>query len=49
MRIRRKGVALVETEKGILMVREKGHRNFSLPGGGTNKGESRKDAAMREL
>jgi ADP-ribose pyrophosphatase YjhB (NUDIX family) len=42
-------VALVETDKGILMVREKGHKDFSLPGGGANKGESRKDAAMREL
>jgi len=49
MRNRRKGVALVETEKGILMVREKGNKDFSLPGGGTNRGESRESAAKREL
>ena len=49
MRNRRKGTALVETEKGILMVREKGNRDYSLPGGGADRGESRKEAAMREL
>ena len=49
MRIRRKGVALVKTENGILMVREHHNRDFSLPGGGANNGESRKAAAMREL
>jgi len=49
MRIRRKGVALVQTSRGILMVREHRNRDFSLPGGGTNHGESRRSACMREL
>ena len=45
---RKKGVALVETPRGILVV--KGRKgSFSLPGGGADKGESRKHAAMREL
>jgi ADP-ribose pyrophosphatase YjhB (NUDIX family) len=49
MRIRKKGVALVETDNGILMVRESGNDDFSLPGGGADRGESRKSASMREL
>lgn len=49
MRIRRKGVALVDTAKGILMVRERNNRDFSLPGGGADRGESRQSASMREL
>ena len=48
MRIRRKGVAIVESEKGILLVSESG-KMFSLPGGGANRGESREKAAIREL
>jgi 8-oxo-dGTP diphosphatase len=48
MRIRRKGVALVDTNKGILVVAGR-RKVFSLPGGGANRGESRKHAAMREL
>ena len=47
-RIRRKGVALVDTPKGILVVSGRS-RIFSLPGGGADNGESRKHAAMREL
>lgn len=48
VRIRRKGVAIVETSKGILLV--SGRRKiFSFPGGGANKGESRKIATIREL
>jgi len=46
--IRRKGVAIVETSKGILVVADKS-KNFILPGGGANKGESRKNSAIREL
>lgn len=47
-RIRRKGVAVVDTPKGILVV--SGRRKiFALPGGGVDKGERRKHAAMREL
>jgi 8-oxo-dGTP diphosphatase len=47
-RIRRKGVALVDAPKGILVVAGR-RKIFSLPGGGADKGESRKHAAMREL
>lgn len=47
-RIRRKGVAIVDTPKGILVVAGR-RKIFALPGGGTDKGESRKHAAMREL
>jgi len=47
-RIRRKGVALVDTPKGILVVAGR-KKVFALPGGGADKGESRKHAAMREL
>lgn len=45
---RRRGTALVETEKGILVTAGT-HGVFLLPGGGANKGESRTQAAMREL
>jgi 8-oxo-dGTP diphosphatase len=45
---RYKGVALVDTKRGILVVANR-KRIFSLPGGGTNRGESRKDAIIREL
>lgn len=47
-KIRRRGTAIVNTSKGILVC--SGRRKiFLLPGGGTNKGETRKHAAMREL
>ncbi len=46
--IRRKGLAIVETEKGILLVSRK-RKVFSLPGGGANYRESREDATKREL
>ncbi len=48
VRIRKKGVAIVNSSKGILVVAGR-NRKFSLPGGGTNKGESRKKATIREL
>ncbi|MBW2982629.1 NUDIX domain-containing protein [Candidatus Woesearchaeota archaeon] len=48
MRTRRKGVAIVETSKGILLVSGRS-RVFALPGGGADKDETRKHAAMREL
>jgi len=47
-KIRRKGAAIVETSKGILVVAGRS-KKFILPGGGANKGESRKRAAIREL
>ena len=46
--IRRKGVAIVDSPKGILVVAGK-TKVFHLPGGGTKKGEDRKKAAVREL
>jgi 8-oxo-dGTP diphosphatase len=45
---RRRGTALVETEQGILVTAGRGGV-FLLPGGGANRGESRTQAAMREL
>lgn len=45
---RRKGIAIVETNKGILVVSGK-NRRFILPGGGAGRWESRKRAAIREL
>jgi len=45
---RRKGVAIVETKKGILIVAGR-KKIFSLPGGGAERFESRKKAAIREL
>ncbi len=45
---RRRGTAIVEAEKGILVTAGK-NRIFLLPGGGANRGESRIEAAVREL
>ena len=45
---RHRGTVSVDTPKGILVVSYNG-RTFYLPGGGAEKGESRKDAAIREL
>ena len=45
---RRKGVAILETNKGILVVSGK-NKKFALPGGGAEKWESRKKATIREL
>jgi 8-oxo-dGTP diphosphatase len=45
---RRRGTAIVDTTKGILVVSE-GGRTYYLPGGGTRRGESRRSAAIREL
>lgn len=45
---RRRGTAIVDTPKGVLVVSHN-NRTFYLPGGGAEKGESRKDAAIREL
>ena len=46
--IRRRGTAIVDTEKGILVTAGRS-KIFILPGGGANKNESRKGAAIREL
>jgi len=45
---RRRGTAIVETPKGILVVSLDGV-NFTLPGGGAHRDESRREAAIREL
>lgn len=45
---RRRGAAIVDTSKGILVVSGRS-KLFILPGGGANKGESREHAAIREL
>lgn len=45
---RRRGVAIVDTSKGILVVAGKNQR-FMLPGGGANNGETRLNATIREL
>jgi len=45
---RRRGTAIVETSKGILVASGK-RKLFLLPGGGAKKNESRKRAAIREL
>lgn len=48
VKIRRRGTAIVETEQGILVTTGRS-KVFLLPGGGANKGETRIEAAMREL
>jgi 8-oxo-dGTP pyrophosphatase MutT (NUDIX family) len=45
---RRRGTAIIDTPKGILVVRQ-GRANYLLPGGGAKIGESRLEAAVREL
>jgi 8-oxo-dGTP diphosphatase len=48
IRKRRRGTAIVETSKGILVAAGR-HKVFLLPGGGAGKNESRMQAAVREL
>ncbi len=48
VRTRRRGTAIVDTPKGILVVSKDGG-SFILPGGGANRGESEKDATILEL
>ena len=45
---RRRGTAIVDTPEGILVV-SRDNRTFYLPGGGAETGESRREAAIREL
>ena len=47
-KIRRKGVTIVDSKKGILVVAGRS-KKFMLPGGGAERWESRKKAAIREL
>jgi 8-oxo-dGTP diphosphatase len=46
--VRRRGTAIVDTDRGILLV-SSSNRLYLLPGGGAKKGEDRMDAAIREL
>jgi 8-oxo-dGTP diphosphatase len=46
--VRRRGTAIVETPKGI-MVTSSRNKLFLLPGGGAEKWESRRRATIREL
>jgi len=45
---RRRGTAIVEAQEGVLVTAGRS-KVFLLPGGGANRGESRIEAAMREL
>ena len=45
---RRRGTAIVETSKGILVTASR-NKLFLLPGGGAEKWESRRRASIREL
>src|SRR5674476_148352 len=45
---RRRGTVIVDTLSGILVVSHD-DRTFFLPGGGAEKGESQKTAAIREI
>jgi len=45
---RRRGTAIVETDKGILLTSGNG-RIFILPSGGAKRGETRIEASLREL
>jgi 8-oxo-dGTP diphosphatase len=46
---RRRGTAIVETDRGILLTAGRPGKPFILPGGGAKRGESRFMAALREL
>jgi 8-oxo-dGTP diphosphatase len=46
---RRRGTAIVETDRGILLTAGRPGKPFILPGGGAERGESRFMAALREL
>ena len=47
--IRDRATAVVQRGEGLLIVRDRGFRHYSLPGGGVNRGESPEDAVAREL
>jgi len=48
VKTRRRGVAIVDTKNGILVVADKS-KTFMLPGGGAERWESRRRATIREL
>ena len=47
--IRPRASALVIRHGKVLLVRHRGEKNFSLPGGGIDKGETNLEAAVREV
>lgn len=47
--MRQRGTVVVIRHGKVLLVRDKGHNKFSLPGGGIKKGEPTVSAATREL
>jgi len=47
--LRQRGVAVVIRHGEVLLVRDRGKHNFSLPGGGIKRGEHTVSAAAREL
>ena len=47
--MRQRGTAVVIRHGKVLLVRDKGHSRYSLPGGGIKKGEPTISAATREL
>jgi len=49
VKYRRRGTAIVETQRGILLTAGRTGKPFILPGGGAERGESRFVATLREL
>jgi len=47
--MRQRGTAVIFRDGKVLLVRDKGHDKFSLPGGGIHKDEPALSAASREL
>lgn len=47
--MRQRGTAVIIRNGKVLLVRDKGHHHFSLPGGALKKGEPTASAAAREL
>jgi len=47
--LRDRATAVVHRDDGLLIVRDRGFRHYSLPGGGVKSGESPEDAVAREL
>ena len=48
-RLRNRATAVVVRGRTVLLVRDRGRRQFSLPGGGIHRGEPAISAAAREL
>ena len=47
--MRQRGTAIVIRNGNLLLVKDKGHHKFSLPGGGIHESESTVSAAAREI